>query len=131
MSKKREIPWQCRQGDVFLERVEAPAVGKEIARDAQGRIVLAHGEATGHAHVVRHPRAKLLELAEDHTKDGDAAWANVLGILRLAGTKGAALVHDCPGQVKPDHDPIHAPAGDYAVIQQVTYTPEAIVTVQD
>ncbi len=133
MSKKKtnSTPWQARQGDVFLERIDSVPVGKEIPRDAQGRIVLAHGEATGHAHVVRHPKAKLFELAEDHTKDGDEVWANVVGILRLAGTKTAALMHDCPGQAQPDHNPIPTPAGDYVVIQQMQYTPEAIVPVAD
>jgi hypothetical protein len=45
---------QFRQGDVFLELIEDAAsieVGERVPLDG-GRIVLAHGEATGHAHAI-------------------------------------------------------------------------------
>lgn len=126
----KPVPWQCRQGDVFLERIESPSAGKPIERDAAGRIVLAHGEATGHAHVVLDRRASLHELdREDRTPVGDAIWANLVALLKAP--KGATLKHDCPGQVKPDHESIEVPPGEYAVIQQVTYTPEEIRAVAD
>lgn len=127
----KTIPWQCRQGDVLLEHVGDRDLkpGKVLDRDPGARIVLAHGEATGHAHVVLDRRAKLHELIEDRSAVGDAVWANLVGLLRAP--KGATLKHDCPGQVKPDHDPIPLPAGDYVVTTQLQYTPEAIVPVAD
>lgn len=45
---------QFRQGDVFLELIEDASsveVGKRLARD-KGRVVLAYGEVTGHAHAI-------------------------------------------------------------------------------
>lgn len=124
------VPWQCRQGDVLLQRIDGASAGAEIPRDAGKRIVLAHGEATGHAHVVLDRRASLHELErEDRTPVGDAVWSNLVGLLKAP--KGATLKHDCPGQAKPDHESIPLPPGEYAVIQQMQYTPEEIRAVAD
>ena len=50
---------QYRQGDVLLVKVDSlPAQKKKIERES-GRIVLAHGEVTGHAHAISHPGAQL------------------------------------------------------------------------
>jgi len=45
--------FQIRQGDVFIERLESPPkeVGAEIERE-DGRLLLALGEETGHAHAI-------------------------------------------------------------------------------
>lgn len=56
-----------RQGDVLLLPVaDLPQELVEVPRDA-GRLVLAYGEATGHAHVVDAPpdEAQLLRTADD------------------------------------------------------------------
>jgi hypothetical protein len=124
--KMKSIPWQCRQGDVLLERTNAPGPSSKTDRDPAGRIVLAHGEATGHAHVVLDRKAELFELTEAHDAQADAVVARLLKI-----AKDATLKHDCPGQVKPDHDPILLPAGDYEVVQQMQYSPEEIRAVLD
>lgn len=53
MSKKSTsaAPPQFRQGDVFIERVDAiPADAKDVT--TVDRVVLAYGEVTGHAHAV-------------------------------------------------------------------------------
>lgn len=51
-TKASKTPLQVRQGDVFLERVEKiPAGLKERKRD-KGRVILAYGEVTGHAHAI-------------------------------------------------------------------------------
>lgn len=47
-----------RQGDVCLIRVEDADFGNEIPRDTRGRIVLAHGEVTGHAHAIHNNSAQ-------------------------------------------------------------------------
>jgi hypothetical protein len=52
-----------RQGDILLVPVPAerlPEHARPLPRDAKGRLVLALGEATGHAHAVAAPDADLL-----------------------------------------------------------------------
>lgn len=125
MAKKKSIPWQCRQGDVFLERIDpSDAAGKVVPRENR-RIVLAHGEATGHAHVVERKDATLYE-REDKSAVGDEVWERLLRCLAPA-----ELRHDCPGQEAPDHNTIPLPAGDYVVVQQLQYSPAEIVPVRD
>ena len=47
---------QMRQGDVFFERVDSIPDGLSVQkRDNRGRIVVAEGEATGHAHAISDP----------------------------------------------------------------------------
>lgn len=93
-----------RQGDVLIRRVEKiPANAKPKDRDA-GRVILAYGEVTGHAHQIADPDAKgavLLSVSESAT------------FLRL--TKKAQLVHE-------EHATIDLPAGDYQVVHQREYT---------
>jgi len=49
-----------RQGDVLLIPIDSiPANATAVARDARGRIVLAEGERTGHAHCVLDDAATL------------------------------------------------------------------------
>ena len=55
---------QLRQGDVLLERIGdvdvLPAGTQTVARD-KGRVVLAYGEVTGHAHAISAPNAELVQ----------------------------------------------------------------------
>ena len=92
---------QVRQGDVLLERVDDPPTGKVVAREA-GRIVLAHGEATGHSHAVAHNRARLFE-RED-------------GVRLLHVPVRAYVDHE-------EHDRIELPAGTWKVTRQREYVP--------
>lgn len=46
-----------RQGDVLLVRVDQLPEGASVVPRDNGRLVLAYGEATGHAHVVDAPPA--------------------------------------------------------------------------
>ena len=88
---------QFRQGDVFLERVsQIPRSARDLdARDSMNRLVLAHGEKTGHAHAIHESDVRLLE-AEEVTyvivgpdgatpymygPDADAIWAVVERVL--------------------------------------------------
>lgn len=97
---------QYRQGDVLIVRVdELPAGIKPI----KGEIILAHGEATGHAHRVKNRCAKFFAF-------GDRRF--------LTATKTVRVVHD-------EHDPLELPAGTYQVIRQREYSPEAIRNVAD
>lgn len=124
-SKKKTIPFQVRQGDVFLERLPDGARTGLPLQKGETRIVLAWGESTHHAHIVDRRQAELYD-KPDTTAVGDAVWERLLRVL----DKGE-LQHDCPGQSQPDHNPIPLPPGDYEVVQQVVYTPAEIRNVAD
>ena len=105
-------PFHVRQGDVMLVRIERiPDGATEVKRD-NGRLVLAYGEVTGHAHVLDAPAedAIMLTVAESAT------------FVRL--TKKAQLVHE-------EHATIDVPAGDYRVVRQREYSPAEIRRVLD
>ena len=68
---------QFRQGDVLIERVgELPKKLKK--QEKQNRVILAHGEVTGHAHEIAAPELATLEEIKDALK--------MLGDLPDAGT---------------------------------------------
>ncbi len=49
---KKLVPAQIRQGDVFLQPVKKLPAGEAKEIREPGRVVLAHGEVTGHAHAI-------------------------------------------------------------------------------
>ena len=102
----------ARQGDVLIIGVAKKALAKSakpIARD-KGRVVLAYGEVTGHAHAIL---------------DRDVAlFDNGNGIRILAVESEAELVHE-------EHSTIKLPPGHYEIRQQREYSPEAIRPVMD
>jgi hypothetical protein len=101
-----------RQGDVLIEPLPAgtriPDGASAVPRD-QGRVVLAYGERTGHAHAIHDEEALLLAFGDER-------------FLKLGAS--VMLRHE-------EHDAIPLPAGDYEVIQQREYSPEAIRNVRD
>jgi len=97
---------QYRQGDVLIETVEAVPPD---AKEATGPVILAEGEATGHAHKIKARHAKLYESAAGR-------------FLTLA--RPARVVHE-------EHAPIALPAGNFRVTRQREYSPEAIRNVAD
>ncbi len=99
-----------RQGDVLLLGVDEEPRGAEVPRE-NGRVVLAHGEATGHAHVLTDKGAMLYDIPESQDRH-----------LRLVHS--AYLRHD-------EHAPIELPPGTYRVRRQREYHPEEIRRVQD
>ena len=101
---------QYRQGDVLIESVlEIPAATRAVPRE-NGAIVLAHGEATGHAHRIANRVARFLE-----TGDG----ARYLDL-----PTRARVVH-------PEHGAVTLPPGSYRVSRQVEYTPQEVRNVAD
>ena len=101
-----------RQGDVLVMPVEEIPTGlKKVPLDG-GRLILAYGEATGHAHVVE-GEAELLAADVEEMEER---------FLRVE--REAQLVHD-------EHDAIVLPPGDYAVVGQREYSPEEIRRVAD
>jgi hypothetical protein len=97
---------QYRQGDVLLIKLaeaEADALHlKERARPTKGRLILAHGEATGHSHSIDGATASLHELrfGERHL----TVWAPT------------ELTHE-------EHAPIQLDPGFYRVIRQREFVP--------
>lgn len=102
-----------RQGDVLV--MQTPSIPNHlppVPRDT-GRLVLAYGEVTGHAHVVHGP-AELFAAADIAELDDR--------FLRVE--EAAELVHD-------EHSTITLPPGNYIIRQQREYAPEEIRAVAD
>ena len=92
-----------RQGDVLLVAVpELPEGAKPQAR--HGRLVLAEGEATGHAHAIAEPDVREFTV-------GDERFV----LVRSA----AQLIHE-------EHATIDLPPGAYRVVIQREYEPSPI-----
>lgn len=98
---KKQIPWQARQGDVFVEHKPKPVSVKglvEMPRE-DGGVVLAHGEVTGHKHQLRNE-----------------------GICQLRNESSGerVLVVDVEGLLSHEEHvpPIQVGAGQYNVVQQ-------------
>jgi len=98
-----------RQGDILLVPVTTiPPDARPVAGERRGAgLVVAHGEATGHAHVLSH---------------GDEFVTEARRYVRLAVE--ARLFHD-------EHAPIEVPAGEWELRRQREYAPGEIRTVED
>jgi hypothetical protein len=103
-----------RQGDVLLRRVASiPAKAKEVARD-NGRLILAYGEVTGHAHVIDAPPSVAVMVALSAPRPASPLTIQESAtFVRLA--KKAQLVHE-------EHGTITLEPGDYEVVRQREYT---------
>lgn len=102
-----------RQGDVLLKQVaQLPVEAVPVANTE--RIVLAHGEATGHAHTT------------DATAAAEFTLAEAAGVVRrFLKTVGSATV------TYEEHAAIRLPPGIYEIVLQREYSPEAIRHVAD
>lgn len=103
-----------RQGDVGITRLAAlPA--NVVPVENTGRIVLAYGEVTGHAHALAVNEAQEFTFAE--------AGGVVRRFLQVFD-KGATVRHE-------EHADIPLPVGFYEVLQQKEYHPSEIRRVAD
>lgn len=102
-----------RQGDVLIERVaKRPTTAvKPVARE-NGKIVLAHGEVTGHAHAIEEKGVALF-----------SGGVNGVTYLEVESAM-AALRHE-------EHATIELPTGTYRVQRQREYAPDEIRNVAD
>ncbi|MET7286606.1 hypothetical protein [Streptomyces sp. NPDC005573] len=106
-----------RQGDVLIVSVTEEAVPAHVAhaprepRDARGRLVLALGEVTGHAHAVVGPGELIRE-------------PGPFGPLLLHLRQGGRVVHE-------EHAAITLPRGWFRVIRQREYVPGSVRLVAD
>lgn len=102
---------QFRQGDVLIERVDSLPINlKKVARESE-KIVLAHGEATGHAHAIADKKAHL------YVDDSGVTFLEIKQAM-------AMLIHE-------EHATIPLERGTYRVTRQREYSPEAIRNVAD
>lgn len=104
--KKQRVSY--RQGDVLIRRIDSLPKQKAVKRTSG---VLVEGESTGHAHrVAELEKAEVLEIQN--------------GLYLHVGEEGVRIVHE-------EHGDITLPPGDYEVIRQREYSPEAIRNVAD
>jgi hypothetical protein len=106
-------PFQFRQGDVLLlggPSVALPAAATDITPD-EGRVVLALGEATGHAHAFYERACVTLRQAPSRDR-------------YLKVVKTTALLHE-------EHTAPKVPPGIYRLPKQVEYSPRELVRVAD
>jgi hypothetical protein len=111
-----------RQGDVLLIRADRSAITKEhkaVPRDG-GRVVLAIGESSLHAHVMRDPGVCLL--SREGISDRVLTVMDMCD-LELEGGESA------PGI--PRHGAIHVPPGTYIVRTQREWTGEEVRNAAD
>lgn len=114
---------QYRQGDVFIAAAATiPAGAVPVDRD-HGRVVLAYGEVTGHAHAIINQACALLEDPETGRR-----WLIVedgAGTLVDGDTvPGVALEHE-------EHGTVIVPPGAHEIRIQREYHPTAIRNVAD
>jgi hypothetical protein len=94
-----------RQGDVLLVPAEGLPEGALPRRRREGRLVLARGEATGHAHAVEESGCELLS--------GPGSERLFLHVL---AESGVVVRHE-------EHDPIAVAPGVWEVRRQREYEP--------
>lgn len=126
-------PTTIRQGDVLLTPVYAlPAGCVEVPND-RGRIVLAYGAVTGHAHAIADHRPAFAPSARAVELDGAAiarakTKARMLsapdGQRYLLVTEPVTLSHE-------EHTAHTIPPGIYKLPVQVEYTPAELRRVED
>lgn len=99
-----------RQGDVLIQRSETlPEGASKVAPDEMGRLILAEGEVTGHAHAV------LVAAATMYMYEA---------MLYLDVHRKTELLHE-------EHSKIDLDPGLYKITRQREYFPEAIRNVAD
>lgn len=98
-----------RQGDVLFKKVDS--IPRERAKKRSTGHIL-EGETTGHIH-----RVAELEAA-DVLECGEGLYLNV------TAEGGVSIIHE-------EHDTLTLPPGNYEVVRQREYSPEAIRNVED
>lgn len=118
---------QQRQGDVLIVPVASlPPGAKPAERDNLGRIILALGEASGHAHAIRAADVVAFRM---ETAEADVNRALVDYI--VVGGAGASLAHEYDSGKKAEHDTLDLAPGAYRVVQQREYSPDELRRVAD
>jgi hypothetical protein len=111
--RKLKTTKPIRQGDVLFTRISRLPKGKRTKR-ASG--VVAYGEVTGHSHALAFEdrgEAEVLEIS-------DGLFVRV----SEHGVSGVIFQHE-------EHGPVTLPPGNYRIVIQREYSPEAIRNVVD
>lgn len=108
-------PGMYRQGDVLIRRIDSLPAAAALEKNDNGRVVLAYGEVTGHAHAIAENEASSFSMA---------SAAGVVQRFLAVASGGATLRHE-------EHSAIELPPGIYEIVQQREYSPEAIRNVAD
>ena len=109
---------QVRQGDVYLRPTRSrPSDAAKLVID-QGRVILAYGEVTGHAHQV------VAETTDAVSTPPCALFEEPDGSRLLIVDRPCTLRHE-------EHGPIALAPGAYRVVRQREYSPEAVRNVAD
>jgi len=121
---------QARQGDVVLKRIEKLPAGVVPVKRESKRVVLAHGEVTGHAHAISDKHVRQFRAADGApTLDGAGMK------LRAGGGLPAQtflVVDDKPCMLKhEEHEAIEIQPGVYRVTRQREYVEGEIRNVAD
>lgn len=99
-----------RQGDVLIRQIKSiPKTAKK--QEVEGRIVLAYGEVTGHAHAI-------------HDLESVDVFVSESGAMYLAVKQESTLQHE-------EHGTIALPTGNYERVLQKEYSPVEIRNVAD
>lgn len=113
---KEKVMKMFRQGDVLIQLVDGLPNGAQNVT-ASDRIVLAHGEVTGHAHAIYEPKTK--------------ATPNGKALMWSAGAERFIQVLEATAVRHEEHAPIALDPGIYKVGLQREYSPEEIRRVED
>ena len=101
------------QGDLLIERVaDTPPTGSVVGPAADGAVVLAEGETTGHRHVIW----DRVTMFRDDGLARDIPGGLYVGHVRVDGAP-ALLQHE-------EHAPIELPRGTYRVRRQRELEPK-------
>ena len=114
-TRKTPLQGQARQGDVLVDPVAAMPQSQCAARE-EGRVVLAHGEVTGHSHAIVNPAAVLF-VTSPVSNTGEPRRF-------LRATRPVVLRHE-------EHGPITIAKGDFEVVIQEEYDEGAVRQVVD
>jgi hypothetical protein len=109
MKKNTNEKTQYRQGDVLLVRIKSAIPDSTPIKPENGRLILAHGEVTGHHHSVCDEDAELI-------REGERMLLNV--------TRQTSLLHQ-------EHTAIDLAPGLYEIRRQREYSPNALRNVAD
>ena len=109
---------QIRQGDLLFELIEDfDTVSLDTVPRDNGRVVIAYGERTGHAHAFKEDRVFLYENKEDK-KNGKQH------LYLVVDNDKAVLSHE-------EHPPITFDKGKYKVINQRQYVMREVRLILD
>lgn len=127
-------PQQIRQGDVQLQPVSSLPAGCEEVPNDKGRIVLAYGEVTGHAHAIADHvvRREVTPSAADEIAEAAISRAQAKARLLIAPNGERFLeVKETVTLCHEEHTAHTLNPGIYKLPMQVEYSPAALRRVED